>query len=107
MFETGSFESYALCPTAPRHVVFFSAKDKADILRIFAGLELLVGIPHATLFEVHQNTQNDVLSSEVDVTVYAEFDSAEAPAAFKAHLLYEASIKAVRPLRDMQIAAAF
>ena len=72
-----------------------------------AGLELLAGIPNATFFEVRQNTQNDTLSSEVDVIVYAEFDSAGALAAYKAHPLYETSIKAVRPLRDMRIAADF
>lgn len=90
-----------------RHVVFFSAKDKADIPRIVEGLALLAGIPHSTSFEVRQNTQSDALSSEVDVIVYAEFASHEALAAYKADPLYEASIKAVRPLRDMRIAADF
>nr|WP_281493240.1 Dabb family protein [Yoonia sp. F2084L] len=90
-----------------RHVVFFSAKDKADIPRIVAGLELLAGIPHSSVFEVRENTQSDALSSEVDVIVYAEFDSVEALAAYKADPLYEASIAAVRPLRDMRIAADF
>ena len=46
-------------------------------------------------------------SSEVDVIVYAEFDSEEALAAYKAHRLYEDSIKAVRPLREIRIAADF
>ncbi len=87
--------------------MFFSAKDKADIPRIVAGLELLAGIPHSSLLEVRQNTQSDALSSEIDVIVYAEFDSADALAAYKADPLYEASIKAVRPLRDMRIAADF
>lgn len=90
-----------------RHVVFFNAKDKADIPLIVEGLELLAGIPHSTAFEVRRNTQSDALSSEVDVIVYAEFDSAEALAAYKADPLYEASIKAVRPLRNMRIAADF
>lgn len=90
-----------------RHVVFFSAKDKADIPRIISGLELLADIPDTRFFEVRRNTQSDALSSEVDVIVYAEFDSAAALAAYKAHPLYEASIKAVRPLRDMRIAADF
>ncbi|WP_296432005.1 Dabb family protein [Yoonia sp.] len=90
-----------------RHVVFFSAKDKADLPEIVVGLELLAGIPDASLFEVRQNTQSDTLSSEVDVIVYAEFESAKALAAYKAHPLYEASIQAVRPLRDMRIAADF
>ncbi len=90
-----------------RHVVFFSAKEKADIPRIVDGLQMLADIPHSTLFEVRQNTRDDALSSEVDVVVYAEFESADALAAYKADPLYEASIKAVRPLRDMRIAADF
>ena len=90
-----------------RHVVFFSAKDKADIPRIVAGLKLLADIPHSSAFEVRQNTQSDALSTEVDVVVYAEFANAEALAAYKADPLYEAAIKAVRPLRDMRIAADF
>lgn len=92
---------------ALRHVVFFSAKDKTDIPRIVEGLQILAGITHSTFFEVRLNTQSDALSSEVDVIVYAEFDSAAALAAYKADPLYEAAIKAVRPLRDMRVAADF
>ncbi|SFS20975.1 Dabb family protein [Yoonia litorea] len=92
---------------ALRHVVFFSAKDKADTIRIVEGLEILADIPHARVFEVRQNRQQDALSSEVDVVVYAEFDSEEDLAAYKAHPLYEASIKAVRPLRELRMAADF
>jgi len=90
-----------------RHVVFFSARDKADIPRIVTGLKMLAAIPHSRNFEVRRNSQSDALSSEVDVIVYAEFDSADALAAYKAHPLYAASIKAVRPLREMRIAADF
>jgi len=90
-----------------RHVVFFSAKDRADIPAIVAGLELLSGIRHSSTFEVRENSQRDALSSEVDVVVYAEFESEQALAAYKADPLYEASIKAVRPLRDIRIAADF
>lgn len=92
---------------ALRHVVFFSAKDKADIPRIVEGLQILSRITHSAFFEVRLNTQSDALSSEVDVIVYAEFDSADALAAYKADPLYETAIKAVRPLRDMRIAADF
>ena len=92
---------------ALRHVVFFSAKDKADIGQIVAGLEVLAGIPHSQSFEVRLNTRNDALSSEVDVIVYAEFASAEDLAAYKAHPLYQVSIDRVRPLRDLRIAADF
>ncbi len=67
-----------------RHIVFFSARNKADIPRIVEGLSLLGRIPHSSHFEVRRNTQSDALSSEVDVVVYAEFNSAEAMAAYKA-----------------------
>lgn len=90
-----------------RHVVFFSAKEKASIPRIVEGLQLLADIPHARVFEVRENAQHDALSSEVDVIVYAEFDSIAALSAYKSHPLYQASINAVRPLRDMRIAADF
>lgn len=90
-----------------RHVVFFSAKDKVDIPKIVTGLQLLADIPHSQVFEVRQNTQSDVLSSEIDVVVYAEFANDADLAAYKADPLYQASIAAVRPLRDMRIAADF
>ncbi|WP_392337462.1 Dabb family protein [Loktanella salsilacus] len=90
-----------------RHVVFFSAKDKADIPRIVAGLTRLADIPHSTAFEVRENTRDDALSGEVDVVVYAEFADAAALAAYKAHPIYQASIDIVRPLRDLRIAADF
>jgi hypothetical protein len=90
-----------------RHVVFFSAKDKADIPRIVAGLTRLADIPHSTAFEVRENTRDDALSGEVDVVVYAEFADAAALAAYKAHPIYQVSIDIVRPLRDLRIAADF
>ena len=88
-------------------MVFFSAREKADIPRIVAGLQLLAEIPHASFFEVRENLHRDALSSEVDVIVYAEFESEDALAAYKADPIYEASIKAVRPLREMRVAADF
>lgn len=92
---------------ALRHVVFFTAKDPADLPRIIAGLTLLADIPHACLFEVRENTHADTLSERVDVIVYAEFASADDLAAYKAHPLYQQAIDAVRPLRDMRLAADF
>ncbi|MGY9048303.1 MAG: Dabb family protein [Rhodobacterales bacterium] len=88
-----------------RHIVFFSAKDKADIHKIVEGLSLLAQIPHSSFFEVQRNTQSDQLSSEVDVVVYAEFESEEAMEAYKADPIYQQSIDLVRPLRDLRIAA--
>lgn len=90
-----------------RHVVFFSAKDQADLPRIIDGLERLANIPHSELFEVRRNTRDDVLSDEVDVVVYAEFASSEALSAYKSHPLYHEAIDIVRPLRDLRIAADF
>lgn len=90
-----------------RHVVFFSAKDQADLPRIMEGLKLLADIPHAEVFEVRRNTRDDALSNEVDVVVYAEFGSQEHLTAYKAHPLYQEAIDIVRPLRDLRIAADF
>jgi len=92
---------------ALRHVVFFTAKDPADLPQIIAGLNMLADIPHARHFEVRENTHADTLSGRVDVVVYAEFSSAEDLAAYKAHPIYQKSINAVRPLRDMRVAADF
>lgn len=90
-----------------RHVVFFSAKDPADIPAIVAGLSQLGEIPHSDVFEVRLNSRADALSDNIDVVVYAEFSSAEKLAAYKAHPTYQASIDVVRPLRNLRIAADF
>ena len=89
-----------------RHIVFFTARDAADLAEIETGLNLLSGIPHARHFEVRPNLRADRLSNaDVDFVVYAEFDNEEALAAYKAHPLYQASIDRVKPLRDTRIAA--
>lgn len=90
-----------------RHVVFFSAKDPADIPRIIEGLEQLADIPHTKVFEVRQNSHMDAFSAEVDVVVYAEFENPEALTAYKSHPLYHAAIDIVRPLRELRVAADF
>lgn len=90
-----------------RHVVFFSARNEADVSRIVDGLSRLAKIPHADVFEVRENTRTDGLSGEVDVVVYAEFANAEALSAYKSHPLYQEAIDIVRPLRDLRIAADF
>jgi hypothetical protein len=92
---------------AIRHIVFFSAKDKADIPTIVAGLRELGKIPHSDVFEVRENTKGDAWSSEVDVIVYGEFASDEALAAYKTHPIYAHAITVVKPLRDLRIAADF
>lgn len=88
-----------------RHIVFFSARDPKDIGRIVEGLSALAGIPHSRHFEVCRNTRSDALSDDVDVVVYAEFDTAEALEAYKAHQIYKDTIDVVRPLRELRIAA--
>lgn len=90
-----------------RHVVFFTAKDQADLPQIIAGLSRLADIPHSDVFEVRENSRKDILSGEVDVVVYAEFANETALAAYKAHPLYQEAIDIVRPLRDLRIAADF
>ena len=88
-----------------RHIVFFSAKDAADVERIVAGLRMLSEIPHSAHFEVQKNIKRDALCSDVDVVVYAEFEDEAALEAYKAHPIYEEAIKVVRPLREMRVAA--
>lgn len=90
-----------------RHVVFFSARDRADIPQIIAGLELLGAIPEARHFEVRRNLGSDRISPGVDVIVYAEFDDAAALDAYRNHPLYQQSIDIVRPLRDQRFVADF
>lgn len=105
--HTTTLKQVSKMPSKPaiRHIVFFSAKDKADIPRIIAGLSILSNIPHALTFEVKQNIQSDTLSDEVDIVVYAEFESTEKLAAYKADPIYAEAIKIVRPLRELRIAA--
>ena len=88
-----------------RHVVFFRARDRADVERVYEGLSILEGNPHADVISVRRSTHSDALSDEVDVVVYAEFRDATALADYKAHPLYQQSIDIVRPLRDMRVAA--
>src|SRR3954471_3218671 len=91
-----------------RHIVFFTAKDKADIDRMRQGLLTLRGIPAARHLEVAVNGRHDALSPEgVDLIVYAEFDGPAELAAYKAHPLYQTSIELVRPLRDLRLAADY
>ncbi|WP_038959898.1 Dabb family protein [Bradyrhizobium japonicum] len=89
-----------------RHIVFFSAKE-AHIDQIIEGLSLLTTIPHARRLEVARNRKTDQLGNDIDIVVYGEFDSETELAAYKAHELYQESIKRVRPLRELRFAADF
>ncbi len=88
-----------------RHIVFFTAKDVADLDEICSGLSTLGAIPHASLLEVRRNSKVDQISNEVDVVVYAEFADAAALAAYKAHPIYAEATRLVRPLRELRLSA--
>ncbi|MBN8939883.1 MAG: Dabb family protein [Rhizobiales bacterium] len=90
-----------------RHIVLFSAKDKADIDGIVDGLSCLTRIPHARHLEVARNQKTDQLGNDIDVVVYGEFDSQAELTAYKAHPLYEEAIRLARPLRELRLAADF
>lgn len=88
-----------------RHIVFFSAKDKADVPAIVEGLRTLAAIPHSLLFEVTENSKVDPIGNDVDVVVYGEFADEAALAAYKAHPIYAESTRRVRPLRELRFSA--
>ena len=88
-----------------RHIVFFTAKDPAQLDAIVEGLELLGTIPHSMHFEVTRNSKVDQIGNDVDVVVYAEFADAAALAAYKAHPTYAEATRRVRPLRESRFAA--
>lgn len=90
-----------------RHIVFFSAKETADIGPIADGLRKLGGIPGALFFEVGLNAKLDALSDAIDVVVYAEFANEAALQAWKSHPLYAEAIRVVRPLRELRHSADF
>jgi Stress responsive A/B Barrel Domain len=90
-----------------RHIVLFTAKDKADIDQMVDGLAVLTAIPHARRLEVARNRKTDQLGNDIDVVVYGEFDSEAELAAYKAHDLYQESINRVRPLRELRFAADY
>jgi hypothetical protein len=90
-----------------RHIVMFSCKDRADLNAIHSGLSVLTQIPHAALLEVSLNEKIDQLANDIDVIVYGEFATLDDFRAYKAHPLYEESIRRVRHLRDVRVAADY
>lgn len=89
-----------------RHIVFFTAKpENLDAVR--AGLSLLTANPHASLLEIGTNVKTDQWGTEIDLVVYGEFEDEAALAAYKAHPIYQQSIDAVKPIREMRIAADY
>ncbi|MGY8663456.1 Dabb family protein [Bradyrhizobium sp. UFLA05-109] len=90
-----------------RHIVLFSAKDAANIDRIIEGLSVLTKIPHARRLEVARNRKSDQLGNDIDVVVYGEFENEAELDAYRAHDLYQESIRRVRPLRELRFAADY
>ena len=88
-----------------RHIVFFSAKRRDEVEKIRDGLMRLGDIPHSDVFEVSVNTKVDPLSDEIDIVVYAEFETNDALQAFKAHPIYAETTAKVRPMRDLRFSA--
>ncbi len=88
-----------------RHIVFFSAKQGEDVIRIREELKALGTIPSSEVFEVSINTKVDPLSDEIDIVVYAEFPDAAALAAYKAHPTYARTTATVRPMRELRFSA--
>ncbi|MTV27865.1 Dabb family protein [Nitriliruptoraceae bacterium ZYF776] len=90
-----------------RHLVLFSARDRADLPAMAATLRTLADIPGVRAFELGVNGHHDALSDEVDLVVHALFDDVTALAAYKAHPVYQRSIEVVRPLRELRIAVDY
>ncbi|MCB9983555.1 MAG: Dabb family protein [Rhodospirillales bacterium] len=88
-----------------RHIVMFNAEDPVDRDKIFEGLKALESIPGNWKLEVRRNLKADQLGNAIDVVVYGEFADEAALEAYKAHPIYQDTIKVVRPLRDLRIAA--
>ncbi len=81
-----------------RHIVFFSAKDKADLPAILEGLGTLAGIRHHDHFESSRTRRVDPMGNDVDVVVYAEFRNRAALDAYKADPILPASTQRRAPL---------
>ncbi|WP_076862194.1 Dabb family protein [Bradyrhizobium mercantei] len=90
-----------------RHIVFFTAKNKADIDQIIEGLSGLTTIPHTRRLEIARNRKSDQFGNDIDVIVYGEFDNERDLAAYKTHNLYLEAIRRVRPLRELRFAADY
>jgi hypothetical protein len=90
-----------------RHIVMFSCKDPADLDAVMGGLSVLTQIPHARILEVSRNEKIDQLANDIDIVVYGEFETIDDFRAYKAHPLYQDSIRQVRHLRDVRMAADY
>jgi quinol monooxygenase YgiN len=91
-----------------RHLVFFTARDPADLDTMRATFATLADIPGVRGFEVGVNTRRDTRTDdEPDLVVHAVFDDADALEAYKAHPVYQRSVAVVRPLRELRTAVDY
>lgn len=88
-----------------RHIVFFSARNPADLDTIEAGLRPLEHVAAASRLEVRRNLRRDQLDNAIDIVVYGEFADEAALDAYKADPAYARAIEIVRPLRELRFAA--
>ena len=88
-----------------RHIVFFTLRPGMDREDVRRRLEALAAIPGSTRFEVSANLGVDQIGNDIELVVYAEFPDREALAAYKAHPVYDAVTRSVRPLRELRYAA--
>lgn len=89
-----------------RHIVFFTVQPE-NLEAVRAGLSILTEIPHASRLEIGSNVKTDRFHQGIDLVVYGEFEDEAALAAYKAHPLYEESIRRVKPLREERYAADY
>lgn len=87
-----------------RHIVFFTVQPE-NLEAVRVGLSILTEIPHASRLEIGSNLKTDGFHQGIDLVVYGEFEDEAALAAYKAHPLYEESIRRVKPLREERYAA--
>ena len=85
-----------------RHIVFFSAKEPQYIPIIKETLLSYRDIPSILKLEVQENIKQDSLSSEIDIILYAEFESLASLQEYKNHPIYKNGIKIIRPLRELR-----
>jgi len=90
-----------------RHVVLFSLKHKDNLEPARRGLLRLGDIPQVRALEVAVNLRHDRFDNQVDLIVHAVFDDQAALDAYRHHPIYQEATDAVRPLRDMRVAADF
>jgi quinol monooxygenase YgiN len=91
-----------------RHLVFFTAKDPADLEVMRETFATLAHIPGVRAFEVGVNVRSDERTDDApDLVVHAVLDDEDALAAYRAHPIYQRSVAVVRPLRERRIAVDY